>query len=86
VDGAPSFIDCRDPQHYFLGWLKGYRLKGSEARAATHQDGYLRPYYLAQYNWLKQHWFNGVEFYNDTTRREGRLETLGLPCLPGLCP
>lgn len=88
LSGTPQFIDCRDPEHYFIGWMKMYRLKGDLLRnlVATEPNATRRAHYAAQYQWLKRNWFGGVEFYHDQTRKEARRETLGLTCLPSLCP
>jgi hypothetical protein len=45
----------------------------------------LKARYQARYNWLKNQWFGGAEFYFDATATEGRRDTVGLPCLRRQC-
>jgi hypothetical protein len=85
--GVPEWIDCRDPEHYFLSFMKTYRKEGDVMRvsiAATTNVSW-RARWQAQYDWLTNHWFMGVEYYRDPTAVDGHRETLGLQCLPGLC-
>ena len=85
--GAAAWIDCRDPQHYFLAFMRTYRTAGNLIRSsiAAESDAARKATYRARYAWLKEHWFNGVEFYRDPTAVDARRETHGLQCLPGLC-
>jgi hypothetical protein len=83
--GVPVWIDCRDPEHYFLAFMKAYRTSGELIRSSIDQvsDAARKARYQAQYSWLKNHWFNGVEFYRDPTVVDAQRETVGLACLPG---
>lgn len=78
--------DCRDPEHYFLGLIEDYRLNGDEFRAEINEEnGTTRKNRLrAQYRWIRNNWFQGVEFKRGEL--EGTNLTLdGLQCLRGEC-
>ena len=87
LPGAPSWLDCRDPQHYFLRFMRTYRTGGDVVRSsiAAETDPSRKAHYQAQYDWLRNHWFNGAEYYRDPTAVDARRETIGVQCLPGLC-
>jgi hypothetical protein len=55
-----SFLDCRDPEHYFLGFMVKYRVDGDKFREliATTGNGRLQH----AYDWLKTNWFENTEF------------------------
>jgi hypothetical protein len=86
--GPAPWVDCRDPEHFFLRFMLTYRTNGTVIRNTIEQesDPAKRARYQARYAWLRTHWFNGVEFYVDATDVEGRRDTVGLPCLRGQCP
>jgi hypothetical protein len=52
---------------------------------AAQTDPASKARYQMRYNWLKNHWFGGVEFYRDATVLEGRRDTVGLQCLRDQC-
>ena len=87
-DTNAPWIDCRDPEHYFLRFMIAYRTNGGLIRQtiASHSDATRRAAYQARYNWLKAHWFGGVEFYRDGSTTEARRDTVGVPCLRQQCP
>jgi hypothetical protein len=62
-----GFYDCRNPEHYFLSLLVAYRLNGTGFRAkiqvATGPD---KARLIGQYNWLRDHWYNRVEYKRGT--------------------
>ncbi len=88
LPGAPNWVDCRDPQHYFLAFMKVYRTAGDLFRGsiAVETDAVRKAALQARYAWLKARWFNGVEFYRDPTVVDARRETHGLQCLRDYCP
>jgi hypothetical protein len=87
VGATPGWVDCRDPEHFFLGFMKAYRTSGDQIRAtiAAEADPARKARYQARYNWLKNRWFGGAEFYRDPTVVEARRDTVGLQCLRGQC-
>jgi hypothetical protein len=67
--------------------MKKYRLRGDEFRNRIRDEP--NPIYKAHltvaYNWLKQNWFNGLEFKNGSPKNASLAEE-GLQCLPGDIP
>ena len=55
---------CRDREHYFLGLLNMYRLKGDAFRARIESvtDSDRKELLLAQYEWFRTRWYEGAEF------------------------
>jgi len=55
-----DFLDCRDPEHYFLGFLTKYRVDGKVFRDLIVQTGSddMERYYA----WVKDNWYDGQEF------------------------
>jgi hypothetical protein len=74
-----NFLDCRDPEHYFLGFLVKYRLEGDRFRSeiAITQSPDLAAYYA----WLRDIWFEGTEFTEDAPRSANFAE-VGVRLLP----
>lgn len=84
-----GFYDCRDPEHYFISTLIRYRLMGDTFRAQT--DTLFVPPSVAataraQYLWIKNNWYQGVEFKRATSAAPASLIAEGVQCLPGECP
>jgi hypothetical protein len=81
----PTFDDCRDPEHFFLGLLKHYRLNGDEFRnRILNGPADVRNRRRAQYLWLKQHWYEGAAFKRGVQDGVSHWQN-GVLCLPGEC-
>lgn len=82
---AEEIYDCRDPEHYFISLEHEYRLNGTgfrnKIRAAT---GTTKERYTVQYDWLRDHWFNGVE-YKTGLAPPISFPADGVQCLRGEC-
>ena len=81
---ASAVLDCRDPEHYFLRFMLEYRLDGGDQRAWL-DDPTWGPMMQARYDWLRDHWYDGVQFHEDDDPEPGVRNRPGLQCLPGLC-
>lgn len=84
---AGTFDDCRDPEHFFIQLTRRYRIAGNLFRsrimsAPTPEERNRR---LKQYQWIKQHWYQGAEFKFGTLEDVSLLPE-GVLCLPGECP
>lgn len=79
------FYDCRDPEHYFIGILKTYRIRGGTFREviSNEPDPVRKNMLSAQYNWIKDNWYDGVEFKGNNN--DGCFAPLGFQCLQGQC-
>ena len=75
---AATWLDCRDPEHYFLRFMIPYRMHGGIIRQtiASQTDPGRKARYQARYAWLKTRWFGNAECYRDATA------TLGPPRQP----
>jgi hypothetical protein len=84
---AAPWVDCRDPEHFFLRFMLTYRTNGGVIRSTivSEADPARKARYQARYTWLKTHWFGGAEFYVDPAAVEGRRDTVGLQCLRDQC-
>ncbi|MGQ7847541.1 FG-GAP and VCBS repeat-containing protein [Granulosicoccus sp. 3-233] len=74
-----QFLDCRDPEHYFLGFMVRYRVEPERFRqliAATNE-----PLLTEKYNWLKVNWFEGTEFA-DGIAANANFAEVGVKLLP----
>jgi hypothetical protein len=81
----PAFDDCRDPEHFFLGLMKRYRLAGEDFRTLILTGAPdVSERRRAQYNWLKQHWYKGAEFKRGPQQDVSHFPN-GVLCLPGEC-
>jgi hypothetical protein len=81
----PGFDDCRDPEHFFLGLLKHYRINGDGFRERIlNGTPESRSRRRAQYLWLKQHWYEGAEFKRGVQEGVSHWQN-GVLCLPGEC-
>lgn len=81
----PGFDDCRDPEHFFLGLMKHYRLNGDEFRKRILNGAAdARERRRGQYVWLKQNWYKGAEFKRGSQQDVSHV-TNGVLCLPGEC-
>jgi hypothetical protein len=87
-----DYYDCRDEdrfqkaEHIFLGLMVNYRWDGDKYRERIQSE--TNPVYQGQlaaaYQWLKQNWFNGLEFKTGPAINAGLAQN-GLQCLPGEC-
>jgi hypothetical protein len=86
-DPAATWLDCRDPEHYFLRFMITYRTHGGLIRQtiSAQTDPARKAKYRARYNWLKTRWFGNAEFYRDANAAEARRDTVGVPCLRQQC-
>ena len=77
-----GFLDCRDPEHYFLRLNIHYRLHGQlfVKKITSETDGAMKERLRAQYLWLKTNWYGGAEFKGFDGDGGGAI------CLPGECP
>jgi hypothetical protein len=64
-----------------------YRLSGNEYRnkLETETDRQLKNQLTARYNWLKERWFEGVQFKRGPALNASLTQD-GVQCLPGECP
>ena len=80
-----TFDDCRDPEHFFLGLMKHYRLNGDGFRARILTGPVdARDRRRGQYLWLKQYWYKGAEFKLGLQQDVSHFPN-GVLCLPGEC-
>jgi hypothetical protein len=82
---APSFLDCRDQEHYFLAYNTEYRANGRKLRMEFNNATY-GAVIRARYEWLKTNWYNGVEFYSFDVPVGSTAPVPGLQCLSPGCP
>jgi len=81
-----SFDDCRDPEHFFIQLARRYRIAGDLFRDQiwNGQTAEIRHRRQLQYDFIRNHWYNGAEFklgaQNDVS-----LYQEGVLCLPGEC-
>jgi hypothetical protein len=70
----------------FLGLMVSYRLDGDEfrARLASEADDTYRRQLRAAYDWLRDKWFDGVEFTRGPSLNASLAQD-GVACLPGEC-
>jgi hypothetical protein len=89
LPGCPDpngFLSCRPDapgEHYFLQLLSRYRLNPEmfRRRMAQETDATKQANLAAQYQWLKQNWFEGMEFATGDFKN-ATLEQPGVPLLP----
>ncbi len=84
-----GFYDCRDPEHYFISILIRFRLMGDTFRAQITNPNITaaqRATAKAQYLWVKNNWYQGVDFKRATSAPPGSLFADGVQCLPNECP
>jgi hypothetical protein len=85
--GGEGMYDCRDPEHYFISLQQAYRLKPEEFRSRIRSvltPAAVRQRYRVQYEWLRDNWFEGVE-YKTGSAPPASFPIAGLQCLPGEC-
>ncbi|MCW5631797.1 MAG: VCBS repeat-containing protein [Rubrivivax sp.] len=81
----PGFDDCRDPEHFFIGLSKRYRIDGDTFRfKVLNGSAESRARRRQQYLWIKENWYKGAEFKRGE-QLDVSLFVNGVLCLPGEC-